>query len=156
ALGIPYDSREAVSLGEKIAATLTREARAKSIELGQRRGSFPAFAKSIWPAQGIPALRNAAGTCVAPTGTLSLLAGCWSGIEPFFALASVRRALDGRTMTEINHRAVSTLEALGPPGLRAIDEIRKSGSLSTSKEIPARIKRCFPIALELNPFGAYS
>ncbi len=105
ALGIPYDSDEAVALGGRIAAAVTREARIKSIELGERRGSFPALSKSVWPAQGIRPLRNATATCVAPTGTLSLLAGCSSGIEPFFALASVRRALDGRTLTEVNRAA---------------------------------------------------
>lgn len=151
ALGIPYGSGEAVALGERVATMLTREARTKSIDLGHQRGSFPVFAKSIWPAQGIPALRNATVTCVAPTGTLSLLAGCSSGIEPFFALASVRRALDGRTMTETNHGAVTALEALGPHGVRAIDEIRKSGSLHACPDIPEKIKRRFAIALELNP-----
>ncbi|MGO9061531.1 MAG: ribonucleotide-diphosphate reductase subunit alpha, partial [Candidatus Binataceae bacterium] len=70
ALGVPYDSDQAVALGERIAATLTHEARVKSIELGERRGSFPIFSESIWPAQGIPKLRNATVTCVAPTGTL--------------------------------------------------------------------------------------
>ena len=77
-LGIAYDSGQAVALGERIAATLSSEARAKSIELGERRGSFPALSQSVWPAQGIRALRNATVTCVAPTGTLSLLAGCSS------------------------------------------------------------------------------
>jgi len=151
ALGIPYDSDEAVVLGERIAATLTHEARIKSIELGERRGSFPAFSASVWPAQGIRALRNATVTCVAPTGTLSLLAGCSSGIEPFFALASARRALDGRTMIEVNRAAIDALTALGASGLHAIDEISHSGSMRKATEVPDQLKRRFPIALELNP-----
>ncbi len=151
ALGIPYDSDEAVALGERIAVALTREARVKSIELGARRGSFPALSESIWPAQGIRTLRNAAVTCVAPTGTLSLLAGCSSGIEPFFALASVRRALDGRTLTEVNHAALDALKALGPSGLRAVKEICEHGSMRMVPGIPEKLKRRFPIALELHP-----
>jgi len=151
ALDIPYDSEEAVALGERIAATLTREARRKSVELGAHRGSFPAFPKSIWPAHGIRTLRNAAVTCVAPTGTLSLLAGCSSGIEPFFALASVRRALDGRTLTEVNRAAVEALTTLGAVGNLAFEAISKHGSMRAVSGIPDRVKRRFPIALELSP-----
>jgi len=150
-LGIPYDSDRAVTLGERIAATLTSEARAKSIELGERRGSFPAIAESIWPARGIRALRNATVTCVAPTGTLSLLAGCSSGIEPFFALASVRHALDGRTLTEVNRAAVDAVEAFGPVNPDAIREICERGSMREVAGIPEELKRRFPIALELSP-----
>jgi ribonucleoside-diphosphate reductase alpha chain len=150
-LGIPYDCDQAVALGERIAATLTSEARVKSIELGERRGSFPALSESIWPAQGIQVLRNATVTCVAPTGTLSLLAGCSSGIEPFFALASVRRALDGRTLTEVNRAAVDGIKGLGPDNLNAIKEICQRGSMREIAGIPEELKRRFPIALELSP-----
>jgi len=151
ALGIAYDSDQAVALGERIAATLTSEARLKSIELGERRGSFPALSESIWPAQGIRALRNATVTCVAPTGTLSLLAGCSSGIEPFFALASVRRALDGRTLTEVNRAAVDAIKGLGPGNPDAIKEICERGSMREIAGVPEELKRRFPIALELSP-----
>jgi ribonucleoside-diphosphate reductase alpha chain len=150
-LRIPYDSAQAVALGERIAATLTSEARVKSIELGERRGSFPALSESIWPAQGIRALRNATVTCVAPTGTLSLLAGCSSGIEPFFALAGVRRALDGRTLTEVNRAALDAIEGLGPGNPNAIKEICECGSMREIAGIPEELKRRFPIALELSP-----
>lgn len=153
ARGIPYDSREAAALGERIASTLTSEARAMSIELGERRGSFPSFAESIWPSRGIGALRNATVTCVAPTGTLSLLAGCSSGIEPFFALANVRRALDGRELTEINRAAFAAIEALGPGSRSAIDEISEHGSMRGAAGLPEALKRRFPIALELGPLA---
>jgi ribonucleoside-diphosphate reductase alpha chain len=151
ALGIPYDSDQALALAERIAATLTREARIKSVELGERRGAFPALSESLWPARGFRTLRNATVTCVAPTGTLSLLAGCSSGIEPFFALASVRRALDGRKLTEVNRGALDALKALGSLGQRAIEEICERGSMREVAEVPEELKRRFPIALELNP-----
>jgi ribonucleoside-diphosphate reductase alpha chain len=151
ALGIAYDSDQALKLGERIAATLTREARLKSVELGEQRGSFPAFSKSIWPTQGIRTLRNATVTCVAPTGTLSLLAGCSSGIEPFFALSNVRRALDGRRLTETNSKVLEMLEAMGPVGRDAISELREHGSIRKIAGIPEHLKKRFPIALELNP-----
>ena len=150
-LAIPYDSEEAVAIGGRIAQTLTREARFKSIELGERRGSFPAFSQSVWPGTGVQALRNATTTCVAPTGTLSLLAGCSSGIEPFFALASVRRALDGRTLTDLNQAALEALRGLGAAGERALAAIREHGSIRNVEGVPESLKRRFPIALEINP-----
>jgi ribonucleoside-diphosphate reductase alpha chain len=150
-LRIPYDSERAVKLGERIAETLTREARLRSIELAQQRGSFPAFAESRWSARGMRTLRNATVTCIAPTGTVSLLAGCSSGIEPYFALATVRRALDGRRLVEISRPAVRALEPLGSAGSRAIEEICAAGSMREVSEIPKSLKRCFPIALELSP-----
>jgi ribonucleoside-diphosphate reductase alpha chain len=151
AIGIPYDSDQAVALGEQIAATLTYEARVASIELGERRGSFPAFSQSVWPARGIRTLRNATVTCVAPTGTLSLLAGCSSGIEPFFALATVRRALDGRRLIEINRTAFEALKTLGAEGMAAADEVRRRGSMRQVAGVPEALKRRFAIALEIKP-----
>ena len=98
-------------------------------------------------------LRNAAVTCVAPTGTLSLLAECSSGIEPFFALASVRHALDGRSLTKVNGAAIDALEALGPIGLHAIDDVCERGSMRGIVGIPDTLAQRFPIALELSPLA---
>jgi ribonucleoside-diphosphate reductase alpha chain len=95
-IGVAYDSEAGLEVGGKIAAFLRNEARAASCELGTRRGSFPAFRGSVLVKPGLLALRNASITCVAPTGTLSLIAGTSSGIEPFFALVMIRRILDGR------------------------------------------------------------
>jgi ribonucleoside-diphosphate reductase alpha chain len=84
--GVPYDSEEGLTLANKIAEFLSSNARAASMELGERRGSFPTFDQSVWPGRGFSALRNATVTCVAPTGTLSLLARTSSAIEPFLRL----------------------------------------------------------------------
>lgn len=86
-IGIGYDSDYGINLGATIASFLTDEARAVSRWLGEKRESFPAFRAKGGGRAGISCLRNAAVTCVAPTGTLSLIAGVSSGIEPFFALA---------------------------------------------------------------------
>ncbi len=152
-LGIAYDSGEGVALGEQIAKFLTAEARQASVELGRRRGSFPAFAQSVWPRRGFEALRNAAVTCVAPTGTLSLLAGVAGGIEPFFALATSRRLFDGRKAIETNAAATRALAALGPMGERALAAIREHGSLRRVPGIPEDLLRRFPIALEIPPMA---
>jgi ribonucleoside-diphosphate reductase alpha chain len=126
-LNVPYDSEEALGLAAKIAEFLTETSRTASQKLGERRGSFPAFDKSIWPKCGFSALRNATATCVAPTGTISLLAGVSASIEPFFALAFTRHMLDGQRLT-----------------------IRKHGSLRRT-DLPEEIKSRYPIALEIKP-----
>jgi ribonucleoside-diphosphate reductase alpha chain len=81
------------------------------------------------------------------------LRGCSIGIEPFFALASVRRALDGRTLTEVNREAVDAIKAQGPSNLKAINEICEHGSMREVAGIPEELKRRFPIALELSPLN---
>ncbi len=150
-LGIPYDSEEAVTLAERIATALTAEARAASIELGERRGSFPAFQGSVWPGRGMKALRNATVTCVAPTGTLSLIAGTSSSIEPFFALALARRVFNEKVMLEINPVVENELATLGAAGEAALQALREHGSLRRSANLPADLRRRFPIALEIAP-----
>jgi ribonucleoside-diphosphate reductase alpha chain len=149
--GLPYDCEGAMTIGERLAGFLTAQARRVSIELGERRGSFPAFASSVWPRRGVKALRNATVTCVAPTGTISMLAGCSSGIEPFFALASRRRLLDDRVTVEVNQLAQATLESLGSAGKAALAELQEKGALAGARGIANEIKRRFRIALEISP-----
>jgi ribonucleoside-diphosphate reductase alpha chain len=150
-LGIAYDSEEGLDLGGRLAEFLTAEARAASGELAERRGSFPAFSDSVWPERGLKALRNATVTCVAPTGTLSLLAGVTGGIEPFFALATVRRMLDGRRFVDVNEKAAAALATVGADGGRALEEIREHGSMRAIQGLPAHLRERFPIALEIAP-----
>ncbi len=151
-LGIAYDSPAAIDLGEQVAAFMTEKARAASIELGRRRGSFPAFSRSLWPGRGVSALRNATVTCVAPTGTVSMIAGCSSGIEPFFALATARRVLDGRIFYESNRVLDRALSSLDPPSRERVDAlIRETGSIRTAGYLDEALKRRFPIALEIAP-----
>lgn len=150
-LGTPYDSPEGLALGAEIARTLTTEARAASVALGVRRGSFPAFPSSVWPSRGFPAMRNAATTCVAPTGTISLLAGVCGGIEPFFSLAMARRILDEKPFIETNQLATAALTSLGTAGAAALDVMRDTGSLRKATGIPAELRRRFPTALEIAP-----
>ena len=95
-LGLPYDSPQAVEMGREIMARLATAARAASIDLARVRGNFPAFPLSRLRKEGLTRMRNATVTTIAPTGTLSLLMGCSSGIEPHFALAFTRRVLEGR------------------------------------------------------------
>jgi ribonucleoside-diphosphate reductase alpha chain len=93
-LGIPYQSDRAVNLAEEIMSRIQRHSEAASAELAARRGNFPAFNRSVFPARGIKHRRNATLTTVAPTGTISLLAGVSSSVEPVFAFEVQRRIAD--------------------------------------------------------------
>ncbi|HET8564260.1 MAG TPA: adenosylcobalamin-dependent ribonucleoside-diphosphate reductase, partial [Candidatus Binatia bacterium] len=150
-IGIAYDSDESINLGTRIAAFLHSEALAVSRELGEKRGSFPAFHCSVWPQLGISAQRNATVTCVAPTGTISLIAGTSGGIEPYFALALERRVLDGRRLTDVNPLIRAELVRLGTPGEIALRSVQEHGSLRRVTHIPEELRRRFPIALEIAP-----
>jgi ribonucleoside-diphosphate reductase alpha chain len=150
-IGTGYDSDDGINLGATIAAFLTNEARAVSRRLGEKRGSFPAFRANGWRRPGISCPRNAAVTCIAPTGTISLIAGVSGGIEPFFALAFARRVLDGERLIEVNPLLQTELERLNGAGKDALEAIRKNGSLRQIKDLPEGLRRRFPIALEIAP-----
>ncbi len=96
-------------------------------------------------------MRNAAVTCIAPTGTISLLANTSSGIAPNFAYAMVRHVLDDRLLVEYSPTALSALEELGEQGKAALEEIREHGSIRRIAGLPERLRRRFPIALEVPP-----
>jgi ribonucleoside-diphosphate reductase alpha chain len=149
-LGVAYDSDVGIDLATRIAAFLRTESRAASVELGERRGSFPAFRDSLWSQRGCTALRNASMTCVAPTGTISLIAGTSSGIEPFFALATVRHVLDGRPIVEVNPFVEAELNKLGG-GETALQAIKESGSARRVTGLSEDLRRRFPTALEITP-----
>jgi ribonucleoside-diphosphate reductase alpha chain len=148
-LGIAYDSDQALAMAGKIAKFLAAEALSASAALGKRRGAFPAFHDSVWPASGFSVLRNATVTCIAPTGTISLLAGTSSSIEPFFALAIARRALDGQRYIELNPLLEQDLTSLGARGDTALRAVSDRGSLRDLADLPEQLRRRFPIALEI-------
>jgi len=149
-IGVSYGSEHALRLGGEIAEFLTRKARAVSAELGQRRGSFPAFNDSIWRERGHATMRNAAVTCIAPTGTISIIAGASSGIEPFFALATARQILEGRKFVEVNASLERELKPLGAAGKEAMASVRRCGSISGAA-VADELKRRFPVAHEIEP-----
>jgi ribonucleoside-diphosphate reductase alpha chain len=106
--GLPYGSQEAVSRGELIMSVLDREAKRASFALAKKRGVFPNWKGSLWQRLGYAPLRNATVSTVAPTGTISMIAGASSGIEPIFSAIYTRNVLDGARLTEI-HPAVQKL-----------------------------------------------
>ena len=146
-LGIAYDSADALSIAEKLMRFVTNEARQCSRELGLEKGSFPNFDRSVWSSYG--AMRNTTVSTIAPTGTISIIAGCSSGIEPLFAVAFVRNVL-GR-MLEINKLFEEVAKESGFYSKDLIVEIARRGSIQDIAGIPAEVKRLFVTALDILP-----
>lgn len=148
-LGIPYNSDEAVELADKLMAFVTKTARKESAALAEVRGAFPLFTESTL-AEGAPQ-RNATVTTIAPTGTLSIIAGCSSGVEPVFAYVFVRNVMDGTELIEVNPVLKRTLEERGLYTDELMRKIAEQGSLAHIKEIPEDIRRVFVCAHDIAP-----
>ncbi|GAB93912.1 putative ribonucleotide reductase [Gordonia rhizosphera NBRC 16068] len=148
ALGIPYDSDEAVRLAGRIAAHIQRAAHAASAELAVERGPFPAFADSRFAAS--QPIRNAQLTSVAPTGTISLIAGTTAGIEPMFAIAYTRSVL-GRHLLEVNPCFDRLARDQGFYTDSLATEIAQKGGVRAYPGVPAAVRAAFPTALEIAP-----
>ena len=146
-LKIAYDSKDAVLIGEKLMQFITNEARQCSTELGLEKGSFPNFELSVWSTYD--AMRNATVTTIAPTGTISIIGNCSSGIEPLFAVAFVRNVMGG--MLEINKLFEELAKERGFYSKELIAEIAKRGSIQDIDGIPEDIKRVFVTALDISP-----
>ena len=150
ALGIAYDSEPALALAERLAEFLERESLAASAALAERRGSFPAWPGSRWQRAGHPALRNSTTTTIAPTGTISIIAGCASGIEPLYALAYRRNVLDGAELTEINphFRRIAAERGFASDALFAA--VALHGGVRGRPDVPPDVQRVFPTAHEVD------
>jgi len=149
-LGIPYDSEEALRLAEKVMKFVTEEARRKSVELGEERGSFPNFDRSAWKAK-YSAVRNATITTIAPTGSISIIAGCSSGIEPLFAVSFMRKVLEGTRLFEINPLFEMTAKERGFYSAGLLEEIASTGSVQGIRGVPEDVERVFVTALDIKP-----
>ena len=148
-LKIPYNSEQAVRLAETVMRAVTEAGREESRELAKIRGTFPLFQESTLD-QEIPQ-RNATVTTIAPTGTLSLLASCSSGVEPIFGYVYIRNIMDGTEMIEVNPILREVLEERGLYSDELMKKIAKQGSLEGIEEIPEEIRRVFVSAHEVSP-----
>ena len=149
-LGIPYDSRAAVDLADRLMGRIRARAERASERLAEERGVFPHFEGSL-PARRGRRLRNATVTSIAPTGTLSILADCSSGIEPYFALAFTRHVLDGERLPEMNPRLARVLSETGAGGPALLERVRQGGSARGVEAMPEAIQRLFPTAGDIAP-----
>ena len=150
-LGIPYDSEEAVQQAETVMAFIQEEARRASALLGEKRGNFPAYKGSRFDHPDTPYMRNATVTTIAPTGTLSLIAGTSSGIEPIFAVAHRRHILNKQTVTEVHPLFVDTAKKEGFFSAALIDQISETGTVRDLDDIPERVQKVFRTAHDISP-----
>ncbi len=148
-LGVPYNSDEAISLGEKVMEFILKSATKKSEELANKRGAFPNFERSIYIG-GTP-LRNATLTTIAPTGTLSIIANVSSGIEPLFAISYIRNVMDKNELVEVNPLFLEVAQKRGFYSVELMKMIAKSTSLKDMEEIPEDVKRVFVTAFDISP-----
>jgi ribonucleoside-diphosphate reductase alpha chain len=153
-MGIRYDSDEAIKLAEKIMKFIQDEGRKISEEIGKEKGSFANFKKSSW-AKKHKHMRNATVTTIAPTGTISVISNCSSGIEPLFAVSYVRDVSDslGHELLEVNQRFETMMieRGLYDDDDELIKKISQHGNIQEIKEIPKDIRNIFVTALDITP-----
>lgn len=155
-LGLPYDSEEAISAGRRVMAFIQEEADTASAMLAVERGPFPKWEESIY--HDGKKLRNATRTTIAPTGTISIIAGCSSGIEPLFALAYTRsHYLDKNDpskrheMKEVNRRFLKTATDNGFYSDELIDYLANGGSVKDRDDVPQKYKDIFVTSHDISP-----
>jgi ribonucleoside-diphosphate reductase alpha chain len=148
--GVRYDSEAAIQLAEKVAKFIQDESRKRSVELGQERGSFPNLPRSIF-AKKFKFLRNATCTSIAPTGSISIIANCTSGIEPLFAVSFVRDVMNGTKLLEVNPYFEQLAKERGFFTKQVMVKIAKHGSIQGIAGIPSDVKKAFPTSFDIKP-----
>jgi ribonucleoside-diphosphate reductase alpha chain len=148
-LGVPYNSVEAVTLAEEVMGFIQREGKNASAAFAQERGVFPTYAGSIY--DGKIRLRNATVTTIAPTGTLSIIAGCSSGIEPLFAVSYVRTVMEGTKLIEVNPHFEEVAKGKGFWTRKLMEQVAEKGTLHGFTEIPEEVRRVFVTAHDISP-----
>ncbi|HHY65323.1 MAG TPA: vitamin B12-dependent ribonucleotide reductase [Clostridiaceae bacterium] len=149
-LGIPYDSPKAESLAEEIMGFIDYESKKKSEEIAKLKGVFPFYDKSIYKDSGRK-LRNATTTTIAPTGTLSIIAGVSSGIEPLFAVSFIKNVMDGTELVEVNPHFKKIAIERGFYSDELMKTIAKEGSVHGLAEVPEDVKDIFVTAHDIVP-----
>lgn len=148
---VPYNSPRSLEIAEEVMSFIFQEARKKSQELAHERGPFPNFRGSIYDKPGHPLMRNATVTTIAPTGTLSIIAGCSSGIEPLFSVVFVRNILDNEKLFDVNPVFKKLIKSEGYYGEELIQKIIEDrGSIKGLDEVPPHIKKLFVTAHEVS------
>jgi ribonucleoside-diphosphate reductase alpha chain len=150
-LGIPYNSEKALEIAEDVMHFISEEATKESVKLGKERGLFPAFQGSIYDKGNGLRPRNASRTTIAPTGTLSIIAGCSSGIEPLFALSYTRHVLDGAQLVEVNPYFEKAAKKEGFYSPELAEQLAKGKKLKDIENIPEWVKGVFVTSHDIAP-----
>lgn len=150
-MGIPYNTPKALEWARRIMRFISKNSREASAGLGTNRGSFPAFKGSKWHREGFNAMRNATTTTIAPAGTLSIIAGVSSGIEPLFAVCYIREVMEGTQLLEVNGLFEKIARERGFYTTELMMKIARRHSLQGLNEIPPDIKNLFVTAHQMDP-----
>jgi ribonucleoside-diphosphate reductase alpha chain len=151
-LNIPYDSQNALNIGEGLMKFISEKAKEGSMELAEERGDFPNYKGSIYDKSGI-AMRNATATTIAPTGTLSIIANCSSGIEPLYGITYTRKILDDVELRIVNPYFEEAARKKGFYSKKLIDSIKAFGSIREMPDVPDDVKSLFVTAHDIKPEG---
>jgi ribonucleoside-diphosphate reductase alpha chain len=150
-LGIPYDSEKSLAKAKEVMDFIQKESTKASEELAKERGAFPAFEGSLYEIHGMPKIRNATRTTIAPTGTLSIIFGCSSGIEPLFALSYTKNILDGARLVEVNPYFEAAARKAGFYSDELMQRLADGEHLGDIEGVPEEVKRLFVTAHEITP-----
>ncbi|MHC4111709.1 MAG: adenosylcobalamin-dependent ribonucleoside-diphosphate reductase [Planctomycetota bacterium] len=150
-LRIPYDSEQGVEFASTVMNFIYERACKASTALANQRGPFPNWNESVWRTKINKKVRNASLTCVAPTGTISIIADCSCGIEPVFSLVFLRRILAGSKMLQINPVFEKVATKAGFYNKKLQNQIAKAGSIQKISQIPPRIRKVFKCAYDVKP-----
>ncbi|OFW63351.1 MAG: hypothetical protein A2Z35_03600 [Actinobacteria bacterium RBG_19FT_COMBO_36_27] len=150
-LGIPYDSEEALELAQKIMSFIQDESKNASKEMAKEKGAFPNIKGSVYDTPDGYEIRNATTTTIAPTGTLSIIADCSSGVEPLFAISFVKNVMDNDRLVEVNKyfKKSALDEGFYSEGL--MEKMAEKGNLKDIDGVPSKYKRIFITAHEISP-----
>ncbi len=148
-MSVPYNSDKAIQLAEEVMGFIQRESKDASAALAEERGVFPNYPESIY--DGKIKQRNATVTTIAPTGTLSILAGCSSGVEPLFAVSFVRTVMEGTKLLEVNPYFEKVAKERGFWSRELMEKIAEQGSLHGFQEIPEDVRAVFLTAHDISP-----
>ncbi|MEE9553900.1 MAG: adenosylcobalamin-dependent ribonucleoside-diphosphate reductase, partial [candidate division Zixibacteria bacterium] len=141
-LDIPYNSNEAMEMADEIMGFIQKEADQASINLTEKRGAFPNWEKSVFARKG-KSRRNSTVTTIAPTGTISIIAGCSSGVEPVFAVSYIRNVMDNTKLVEVNPLFESRAKEMGFYSQMLMEKIAENNSICDFDEIPDDVKKVF-------------
>ena len=150
-LRIRYGGPESLLFAEELMKFISEKAWETSRALASERGPFPNIRGSVFDSPGVLPVRNATVTTIAPTGTLSIIAGCSSGIEPFFSLSFIRQVLNGVRIPEVNPLVAEVSKEEGFYNEGLIEHISRGGDIRDRDEVPERIKDIFVTAYEIPP-----
>ncbi|MFO7928378.1 MAG: adenosylcobalamin-dependent ribonucleoside-diphosphate reductase [Candidatus Humimicrobiaceae bacterium] len=150
-LGIPYNSEEALELAGEVMSFIQDESKRASKNLAKERGPFPNIKGSVYDSPDEEPVRNATTTTIAPTGSLSIIAGCSSGIEPIFAVSFTKNVMDNDKLVEVNPYFENVAKSEGFYSKELMKRIAENGSLDGIEEVPQRYRRIFMTAHQISP-----